>query len=998
MKHSGGIIAFALLLVTGVSAQIPQLKLADQKADNLLARNDKRAAYVDPLAYVNPFVGTGGHGHTFPGPVLPFGMVQLGPDTRPEGWDGCSGYHYSDSVIYGFSHTHLSGTGIPDYSDLLIVPQVGKVQMEGAYKNPKGGYGAHFSHKNEVASPGFYSVKLTNPDVDVRLTTTERCGIHEYTFNTLKGKKYLVLDLGYRDRVIDTYAAADGTTHIKGYRISEGWAPKQYFYFDLETNIPFTKAKWTADKKKGTYVMVLEFPATTKQVLVRCGISGTDQNGATANLKAEAPTWDFENYMRAAQTKWRTELSAIQAYTSDREVLANFYTALYHAYVHPSLWTDIDGRYRDFNEQVQQSTTGNLYSVFSLWDTYRGANPLYTILQKGRVTQFVESFYQQYKNTGLLPVWTLSDNETNCMIGYHAVSVIADAARKGIRLNHPEELLEAMIATSNHDHFGKKQYVQQGFISASDESESVSRTLEYSYDDWCIAQYAKSLGKDSIAQVYEKRAANWMNLYNPESGFFQPRKGGMWLPNFRPNEVNHHYTEANAWQYSMAAPHHIASIVDLKGSGRRTERFLDSLFYSSSAMSGREQADITGLIGQYAHGNEPSHHMAYLYNYCGAPGKTQELVDRILREYYRNAPDGLSGNEDCGQMSAWYVLSALGFYPVSPGSPTYAIGRPLMDRVSIDAGAVPFVIEAVDNSPDHKYIQSMTWNGEAYNKLFITQEMLNSGGYLKIQMGPAPQLKLTMADLDLKDKVPQDAIAAPFFIASGTNFGESLLVSIDKLPNETGTIVYTTDGQDPTEASTAADKNLTLFETTNLKARIYRRENGKLLYSPVVGTTFTKYVQDRIIDLKTPYANQYSGGGPQGLVDGQFGGLDYRGTEWQGFQGKDVEAVITLTEAKQISLVEVSCFQDTKAWIFHPKSFTVEISEDGVTYKKVGTANNSLVSDRREGAVTDRFTMEFPPVMAKYVRIKIANYGVCPDWHLGAGGATWLFLDEIVVE
>lgn len=996
MKKRLGITVFTLLLSTCVVAQLPELKIADQKAQELVGRGDKRAAYIDPLAYVNPFIGTGGHGHTFPGPVLPFGMVQLGPDTRPEGWDGCSGYHYSDSVIYGFSHTHLSGTGVPDYSDLLIVPQVGKVKLEPAFKNPKG-YGAQFSHSNEVASPGFYSVKLNNPNIAVRLTTTNRCAIHEYTFHQEKGKKYILLDLGYRDKVINTNATAQGNNHIKGFRISEGWASKQYFFFDLETNVPFTKSKWIVGKN-GTYVMVLEFPASTKQVLLRVGISGTDEQGASANLAAEATNWDFDNYMRNAQVRWRTELSVIQAYTTDKEVLHNLYTGLYHSYIHPSLWTDVDGRYRDFNATIQQSTTGDLYSVFSLWDTYRGANPLYTIFQPKRTSQFIESFYQQAKTTGLLPVWTLSNNETNCMIGYHAASVIADAQVKGIKLAHTEELLDAMIATANYNHFGKKQYAQQGFISASDEAESVSRTLEYAYDDWCIAQFAQSIGNSKVENQYRLRAGNWINLYNPESGFFQPRKGGMWLPNFRPNEINHHFTEANAWQYSLAAPHHIASLVDLKGGGRRMERFLDSLFLSSSVMSGREQSDVTGLIGQYAHGNEPSHHMAYLYNYTGAPHKTQEMVDRILREQYHNAPDGLSGNEDCGQMSAWYVLSALGFYPVSPGSATYAIGRPLLDRVLIQAGTTPLVIEAIDNSPENKYIQSITWKGEEYKKLYITQEMITSGGYLKIQMGNKPQLKLSLYKLDLTEKIGESVIAAPYFIADRTTFSDSIRVSLDKFPTETGTIVYTMNGGEPNELSSIVDKTLTFFETTELKARICRKVDGIWVYSPVISSVFTKYQHDKTIELKTEFANQYAGSGSQTLVDGQFGTAEYRGTEWQGFQGKDVEAILTLNETKELSKVTVSCLQDTKSWIFHPKSFIVEISTDGINFKKIGTQQNTTVSDRLEGGSTHLFTLDFPPTTAKFVRVRIQNYGICPSWHLGAGGTTWLFLDEIVVE
>lgn len=997
MKTCSLTVAAALLVAVAANSQIEHLKLADQKAEEKMGEQKRRQQYIDPLAYVNPFIGTGGHGHTFPGPVNPFGMVQLGPDTRPEGWDGCSGYHYSDSVVYGFSHTHLSGTGVPDYSDLLIVPQTGKVKTVPAYKEPKG-YKAHFSHNEEQAGPGFYSVKLHDPEVDVRLTTTDRCGIHEYTFHAAKGKRYLVLDLGYRDRVLDAYATAVGNNRVRGLRTSEGWAREQHFYFDLETSVPFSKARWTHDWKRGTYVMVLEFPSSVKQVLVRVGISGTDLDGATANLKAEAAGWDFEAYLRNSQMKWRKELSAVQAYTEDKEVLTNFYTGLYHTYVHPALWTDADGRYRDFNNDIVRSHNGDLYSVFSLWDTYRAANPLYTILQPERTRQFIESFYLQYTNTGLLPVWTLSNNETDCMIGYHAVSVITDAYAKGIRPEHRDELLNAMIATATHDHFGKKQYGEQGFISASDEAESVSRTLEYAYDDWCIAEYARMLGNDSVESVFRKRSASWINLYNPESGFFQPRKGGMWLPNFRPNEVNHHYTEANAWQYSLANPHHFAALTDLKGGGRSMERFLDSLFHSSSVMSGRVQSDITGLIGQYAHGNEPSHHMAYLYNYCGAPHKTQEMVDRILREQYHNAPDGLSGNEDCGQMSAWYVLSAMGIYPVTPGSPTYAIGRPMFDRVVAEAGDKPFIIEASNNAPENKYIRSVTWNNEPYNKLFITHEMIRSGGRLHIEMGEKPEMKLMMYGLDIREKASPEVVAVPFFIASGSTFADNITVSIDKLPFETGTIVYTTNGEEPTEFSKALDKNLTLYETTELKARIFRKTGGRTIYSPVVSTVFTKYNQDKVIDLQTDYANQYSGSGSQTLVDGQFGGTDYRGTEWQGFPGRDVLAVVQLKEPRQISSVAVSCLQDTKSWIFHPKSLTVEISDDGVNFRRIGTQQNNEVSDRKEGAFTHRFKMDFPPVQATYLRVRIENYGVCPDWHLGAGGMTWLFLDELIVE
>lgn len=952
---------------------------------------------VDPLKYANPFVGTGGHGHTFPGPVVPFGMVQPGPDTRYEGWDGCSGYHYSDSMIYGFSQTHLSGTGIPDYSDLLIVPQVGKATKIGKYVNPKKGYGSTFSHQNEIATPGFYSVSLDNPQVDVRLTATKRCAVHEYTFRSKKGKKYILLDLGYRDRVLDANAGVKGNNEVTGYRVSQAWASKQSFFFDLQTSVPFTKAHRDIDAKRNMYTILLEFPETTTSVTLRIGVSGTDEQGAANNLAAEATHWDFNRYMKEAQDAWRTQLSAVQFTTADQEVTANFYTALYHAYVHPSLWTDVDGRYRDYNNVIRKSET-DLYSVFSIWDTYRAANPLYTFLQPGLSKDIVESYYQQYVDMGTLPVWTLSNNETYCMIGYHAVSVITDAYKKGIPLRNPEELLKAMIATSNYDHFAIKPYAANGFVAASEEAESVSKTLEYAYDDWTISQFAKALGKDSIAAVYAKRAESWLNLYNPETGFFQARDGGMWLTNFQPNEVNHHFTEANAWQYSLAVPHNIAHLTRLKGGKANMENFLDSLFHTSSVMSGREQADITGLIGQYAHGNEPSHHMAYLYNYVDKPSKTQELIDRIQREHYRNRPDGLSGNEDCGQMSAWYVFSAMGFYPVAPGSTTYTIGRPLMDKLSIKMARTGFGIEVIGNSRENKYIQSINWNGDDYRKLYITHDMITRGGLLTITMGPSPNPALDKYETDLAGDISSNVIAAPYFAAPGKVFSESIEIAMEKLPGEQGVIVYTTDGSDPLTGRAAQiyDKPFSLYESATVKAVVVRP--AEKMNGPVVASHFVKFTQDKELALSPQYANQYSGGSRDALIDGQNGGLDYRSIGWQGFQTEDVTAQITLNEARDISKVTVNALQDTKSWIFYPKAIRVEVSEDGKSYKKVAAVNNKAVSDRLEGTVIRPISAEFPPVKAKYVKVIVENYGICPAWHLGAGGNTWIFMDEITVE
>lgn len=1003
MKKNILFAAACCAFITGFS-QIDQLKrnsdLGRQKLADAAPVRD-----IDPVMLVNTFVGTGGHGHTFPGAVTPFGMVQLSPDTRKEGWDGCGGYHYSDSLLYGFSHTHLSGTGISDYADLLVTPYVGDKKT--ALRHLLHEERIPFSHKNEKAAPGYYSVSLENPDVQVRLTASPRCGMQEYRFGQSKGKKFLLLNLGYRDMVLDGSIKQVNSNIIEGSRISKAWADHQHFYFHLETSAPFTVSAQKFDAKSKQYYMILEFPESIEIITVKTGVSGSDIAGAKANLQAEIPGWDFNAVMQATQQAWRNELNGIKISGGTKESMMNFYTALYHAYVHPSLWSDADGRYRDFNNEIQVAD-GSDYSVFSLWDTYRAANPLYTITQPKKVVDFVESYYQQSVNTGLLPMWTLSNNETDCMIGYHAASIVADAMVKHLNLKHTSELLDAMVRTSTADIYGRKPYGEQGFISADQNAESVSKTLEYAYDDWCISQYASQLmGQKAIAAEYQLRSMNWRNLYYPESGFFQPRQGGIFLPNFKPNEVNHHYTEANAWQYSLAAPHDIRRLIDLKGGNKDMEDFLDSLFHGSSEMSGREQADITGLIGQYAQGNEPSHHMVYVYNYCGAAYKAQELLDRILKTEYRNAPDGLAGNEDCGQMSAWFVMSSMGFYPFAPGSPTYTIGRPLFNDVRIRQGNKDFHIEVVNNSENNKYVQLIQWNGKPWKKLYITHDMIVEGGDLQIVMGPQPKAEVNEYETDLPEsELPETALLAagkaellvpvPYFSSSTTAFADSLTVGIEKLPTETGRIVYALNAV-PDEQSTEFTHNLELYETTTIYARIYRKYDGREIGGPVVHYTFRKFDNSKSITLTPPPANQYSGSNPSALTDGMFGGPDYRSVGWQGFEGQNVVAEIALQQSMQLSKVLVHALQDTKSWIFFPKGMVVEYSTDGKTWKKAGKVLNKTVPDKKEGTVLGDLELDFSPVEAKYVRVTVENYGSCPSWHLGAGGKTWIFLDEITV-
>lgn len=990
------LLSFFSLISMFSIGQVHQLQQASDKAERKLNLQPDDKPFSDKSAnkvlnFVNPFIGTGGHGHTFPGPVMPFGMVQVGPDTRYEGWDGCSGYHYSDSIIYGFSHTHLSGTGVPDYSDVLLVPQQGKLNLIPGYRQ-KNGFGSSFNHANEVASPGYYRVKLNN-GIQAELSATARCAIHRYTFSSTNEKHYVVIDLGYRDRILDVSATKKSSSSISGKRISKAWANKQSLYFHLETSVPFIKSKWIQDPKNGNYLYVLEFPKSEQVVLVKVGISGVDEVGAKQNLDAEIQSFLFQVVKSKAEAAWNKELSAIQLQSNDQEALTNFYSALYHAYIHPSLWSDVDGRYRDFNDQLKASKS-DVYSVFSLWDTYRGAHPLYTITQTQRTQDFNQSFYYQFQNTRLLPMWPLSANETNCMIGYHAASVIADAYLKGIQLEDPKALLNAMVETAKAPILGRTDFTTNGFISANNEPESVSKTLEYAYDDWCIALMADEMGEQEIAREFYKRASNWMNVINPESHFFQPRKGGMFLPFFKPNEVNHHYTEANAWQYALACPQHIQSLIDMHGGSLQMEQFLDTLFLGNSAMTGRDQADISGLIGQYAHGNEPSHHMAYLYNYCGKPWKTQLFVDSIMQSFYSIDADGLCGNEDAGQMSAWYILSSMGFYPVAPGSLTYALGRPMFDQVVIAQGDRNFTINTINNSKENKYIQSISWNGHPYEKLYITHEMIRNGGILELKMGNQPNESLARYELDLRQEISADFVPVPYFTTSQTVFENQLSVAIEKMFFEKGEIYYSTDGKHYESYEHQGDKNILLNETTTLFAKVVRPNGTE---SHVVSNLFTKHVKDRRIKLQTVYANQYAGAGDQTLVDGQQGTDEYRGTEWQGFQGESVNGVIELNDTKELTKVTVSYLQDTRSWIFPPKAVVVELSLDGVSYKKIGRVTTKELNAETPNQ-TGALSVEFAPTLAKYIRFSVENYGPCPAWHLSPGGKTWLFLDEIEVK
>ena len=909
-------------------------------------------------------------------------MVQLSPDTRLTGWDGCSGYHYSDSKIYGFSHTHLSGTGISDYGDILLLPTVGPIS---------GKYAAPFQHRNETATAGYYSVKLDDHNILVELTTTARVGMHRYTFPKTNDARVL-LDLEHRDKLLDAGFTVRGNKTIVGWRRSQAWAKDQVVYFAMQFSKPFTM-ETIATGRKATF----RFDTRSgKPLLVKVGISSVDGDGALKNLKAELDHWNFDKVRSNAAAAWNAELGKITATGGTEAQLTNFYTAIYHAMTAPNLFTDVDGRYRGRDFKIYKAHGFTSYTVFSLWDTFRAAHPLYTIIDQKRTRDFINTFLAQYEQGGRLPVWELAANETDTMIGYHAVSVIADAAVKGIDGFNLEKAFVAMKHSAELRHQGLGPYMDKGFIEMEEERESVSKVLEYAYDDWCIAEVARLLGKTDDYKRYSMRAQSYKNVFDPATGFMRARSNGAWLEPFDPREVTFGFTEANSWQYTFFAPQDISGLIDLMGGRRKFADKLDDLFTADSRTTGREQADITGLIGQYAHGNEPSHHMAYLYNYVGQPWKTQSRVRQIVDEFYKPEPDGLIGNEDCGQMSAWYVFSAAGFYPVTPGSTVYAIGTPLFPelRFKLENGK-SFTVRARGVSDRNLYIQSATLNGKPYNKSFILHGDLMAGGELVFEMGANPNKEWgTGADNEPVSKIEgPEIVPVPVIKALGQTFRQSLEVTLQGLGQPVA-IHYTLDGSEPTPQSMKFELPFVINSDTTIKAIAIATDGVR---SHVVTAKYHRIPHDWTIKLQEPYSPQYTGGGEFAVIDGIRGTANWSGGGWQGYWGSDFIAVVDLGKTETISKVTAGFLQDMGSWIWMPRRVEIELSTDGMTFGPAASMENN-VPEERGGVVIKDFVQSITPQPARYVRIRAINFGKIPAWHPGSGGDAWIFVDEIIIK
>ncbi|WP_010665307.1 GH92 family glycosyl hydrolase [Marinilabilia salmonicolor] len=710
----------------------------------------QREAETRLTDYVNPFMGTDGPGNTYPGATVPFGMVQLSPDIGYSGWDRIAGYFYPDSIITGFSHLHLTGTGAGDLYDILLTP-VNSRAVKTTSENGNRPYST-FSHDNEHAEPGYYQVFLQDYGINAELTSTQRTGIHNYTFPKDEHSGFL-LDLGYSlnwDRPVMTSIEVEDNQTISGYRMSSGWAADQRVWFVAKFSKPIENTTLFLDGEevegrevKGTHTKIdLRFSTKEQEeVMVKVGISSAGREGALAAIESEAPQWDFASYRKQASDIWENELSKIKV-ESDNEVWKKtFYTTLYQSMLAPTLYSDVNGYYKGADGEIHQAEGYQKYDTFSLWDTFRAAHPLYTIMHPDRVPDMVQSLLSHYRETGLLPVWSMQGNETNMMIGYHAVPVIVDAWFKGIGGFDPEEAFEACKSNAMSDDHGIKEYRELGYVPLSDDHEnwSVSKTLEYAYDDWCIAMFAKDLGKTEDYEYYLERASNWKNHFDPETGFMRPRHAdGRFISHFDPKEYTDHFCESNGWHYFWFVPHDIEGLRDKLGSERFSHR-LDSMFTYEPEASDDLPIFSTGMIGQYAHGNEPSHHVAYLYNYTGESWKTQERVRQILTEMYQPEPAGHCGNEDCGQMSAWYVLSSMGVYPVNPADGIYHIGSPLWRKATISLpGDKNFTISAPGVSETAKYVASVTLNGEKLSNPWIHHSDIVAGGTLVLEMTDEP--------------------------------------------------------------------------------------------------------------------------------------------------------------------------------------------------------------------------------------------------------------------
>jgi len=787
----------------------------------------------DHSSQVNIFVGTDAHGHTFPGATLPHGMVQLSPDTRTTTWDGCAGYHYSDKSIMGFSHIHYSGVGSGGGGDILLMPTTGQIQLTAPQSAADvSGYRASFSHENEDASPGYYRVRLDN-GILVELTATVRAGLHKYTYaGTDKGNIILDLTHGINDNNDSLYVKNLSSTKIEGFRHSSGGLDgNRTIYFAIEFSQPILNYGFYLNDKfvpnaqeaggKSVKARFSFDTRITKEVLVKVGISRVDFEGAEKNLKTELPDWNFNAVKEKARKSWEVELGRISIEGGTEVQQRTFYTAMYHSFIHPNINMDVDRRYRSTDHKVYTATGFDNYTTFSLWDTFRALHPLYTIIDPERTNQFIRSFIERYHHFGSLPIMEFGGNEGFAMIGYHSLPVIADAWVKGIRDYDAKEAFEGMKRLSEGFRDGKEIYKKTGFIPWDAESQSVARTLEYCYDDWCVSRLAVAFN-DADFHLYSQKGSLYKNLFDASTGFMRPRGSDyQWLTPFNPLAESGHYTEANAYQYTTFVPHDINRLITLMGGDEKFDHWLDLCFSTENDLSLQNLQDMTGLIGQYAHGNEPSHNMAYLYSFIGKSWKSQQKARQIVDLFYTDQPNGLCGNDDAGQISAWYILSAMGFYPATPGLEDYVIGSPLFDKVTIHLeNGKEFIIKANKSGIYNRYVQSVTLNGKDHLKSYFKHRDIASGGEMVFEMGDLPNKNWGSERDNRPHTIDYPMPATPRIESKTKSFLQYADVSLT-CDDKEATIHYTIDGTDPSLSSPLYSGTIRLENSVTIRARTF---------------------------------------------------------------------------------------------------------------------------------------------------------------------------------
>ena len=988
---------------------------------------------TDYTKFVDPFIGTAGHGHTYPGAALPFGMVQLSPDTGVDGWDWCSGYHASDNSILGFSHTHLSGTGASDYGDILFIPVTGDVNFNpGSKENPDDGYRSRFKAESEKASPGYYSVLLDDYNIEVELTSTERCGFHNYSFPETENAN-IIIDLfhGVHDQAIESYFKIIDNNKIEGYRRSKGWASNHTIYFYAEFSEEISNYQISLDnnlisEKEATGQIVkasLNFDTkTTRNVLLKVGISHVSLEGAKKNLKTELPHWNFNKVKSDAKSKWNKLLSRIEVDGGTEDQKLTFYTALYHSFLAPNLFSDVDHKYMGVDGEVKIAENFNMYTVFSLWDTFRALHPLLTILDEDLTTDLIKSLVAKFDESDVLPVWELAANETWTMIGYHSIPVIVDAFMKGIKNYDIEKAYQAMKSSAMEDDRGLEYYKAMGFIPMDKSHDAVSSTLEYAYDDWCITQMAKSLNKKDDYNYFMLRAKNYLNVFDDETKFMRGRiNSGFWKKDFDPAEPSllgsGEFTEGNSWQYTWFVPQDIRGLINKIGGDELFAEKLDLLFNVEVDESKYNMpSDVTGLIGQYAHGNEPSHHVSYLFNYSGHPWKTQFYTRKIMDEFYTSKRDGLCGNEDCGQMSAWYVFSAMGFYPVVPGSNEYAIGSPIFDKVKIHLNnGEDFTIEANSNSANNMYVSSAKLNGEAYQNTYFTHDDILSGSKIEYEMSGESNKEFGVDKSNRPHSEISDQFGAnvykknfvPIINPYKTLFANSIKVELEAF-NPNSEIRYTLDGTEPSGESTLYTKPIVAEKSFTIKSKVF---GNKLNPSEIIEKTYLRTI---VRDEENPfyknggviyptilnndqYHSAYSAGGKDGLIDGNEGSMDFRDGYWQGFELNDCNIVIDFGKNIDVNKISANFLQSQGSWIFFPTEISISFSDDAETFSSPIVVGENPLSENMEPELKT-FEKEFTNVSTRYIKFDAKNIGVCPSFHKAAGGKAWIFIDEIIIE